>query len=201
MEQSPSWEANGFSASQEISHILWNPEIHFSIHKCWPPVPILSHIDPVNAPTSHYQNIHLNIILPSTPVSSKWSLSLTFPHQDPVYTSTPPIRATYPAYLILLDLSPEQYLLSSTDHSAPHYILLSPPLLPHPSWVQIFSSAPYSQAPSAYVPPLLWATKFHALIGRMFPLDRKLTLLEITAKDSTCFPGVETWAVLIVTQE
>ena len=27
MEQSPSWEANCFSASQEIPHILWNPKL------------------------------------------------------------------------------------------------------------------------------------------------------------------------------
>jgi len=33
MKQSPSWEANQFSASQEIPCILWNPKIHYSIHK------------------------------------------------------------------------------------------------------------------------------------------------------------------------
>ena len=47
--------------------------------------------------------MQLNIILLSTPGSPKWSLSLRFPHQNPVYAS-PLTHAGYlPAHLILLD--------------------------------------------------------------------------------------------------
>ena len=63
--------------------------------------PIPSRIDPVHAPTFHFLMIHLNIILIPTPGSPKWSPSLRFRHQNPVYTSPLPHRATCPANLIL----------------------------------------------------------------------------------------------------
>jgi hypothetical protein len=38
MEQSSSWEANRFAASQEIPRILWDPKIYYRIHKSPPTV-------------------------------------------------------------------------------------------------------------------------------------------------------------------
>jgi len=70
-EQRPSWEANRFSASQEIPRILWNPKIHYRIHKCPPPVAILRQLDSVHSPTSHFLGSililpsHLRLGLPS----------------------------------------------------------------------------------------------------------------------------------------
>jgi len=53
-------------------------------------------------PHPNFLMIHLHITFPST--FSKWSLSLRFPHQNPVYNSPLPIPATCPTHLILLDL-------------------------------------------------------------------------------------------------
>ena len=83
--QSPSWEANWFAASQEIPRISRNQKVHYRTHKRPTPVPVLGQPNPVHIPTSHLLEVHPNIIHPSTPRSPQWSLSLQFPHQDPIF--------------------------------------------------------------------------------------------------------------------
>jgi hypothetical protein len=95
MEETPSWEAKLFAASQEIPRILWNPKVHFLIYKCSPPVSILSQPNPVHNPISHFLEIHININLPSAPGSPQWSLSHRFPHQNPLHASP----LTQPSYM------------------------------------------------------------------------------------------------------
>ena len=94
MEQRPSWEANGFSANQEIHRVLWNPKAHYHIHKNPPFVTILSPRNPVHASPPHFLKAPFDIIFPSTPRSSKWPLSLRSPDQNRLLS---PIFATCPS--------------------------------------------------------------------------------------------------------
>ena len=114
MEQSPSWEASGFSANQVIPRILWNPKVHYHIHKCPPPVPILSQLHPVHTAKFHFLKIHLNIILPSTFGSVKWSFSQVSPPKPCIRLSHPYALHAPPISFFSI-LSPEQYWVSGTD--------------------------------------------------------------------------------------
>ena len=80
MQQSPSWEANRSSASQEIPRILWKSKVNFCIYKIPPHIPILNQINPFHALyTISLKSI--SILPPIMPSSSKWYLSLRFPYQ------------------------------------------------------------------------------------------------------------------------
>ena len=91
-------------------------------HSKYPPsVPILSQLDPVHTPTSHFLKTHFNIILPSTPGSPNLYLSLGFPHQNLIYASPlPHTRYMPPPPISFFSIwSPEQYWVSSADPNYP----------------------------------------------------------------------------------
>ena len=100
------WEANRFSANQEIPRIVWSPKIHYHIYKSpLPPVPILRQFRLVHAPphiTLRGRSIlilysHLRLGLPSGLFPS------SFPIKALYVPPFAPIRATCPVHLIRPD--------------------------------------------------------------------------------------------------
>jgi len=73
-EQSPCWEANSHSASQEISRLSWDPKAHYRVYQS----PMHSaHTFPPYIP-----KMHLNIFLPSARRSTEWSFLFRFSDQN-----------------------------------------------------------------------------------------------------------------------
>jgi hypothetical protein len=73
---------------------LWNPKVHYRVHKSPPPDPILSQPNPIRPDDPYLSKVHLNVILPSTLRSSQWSLPFWPPKQNPTNTSPLP-HASY----------------------------------------------------------------------------------------------------------
>ena len=117
MEHRPSWEASRFSASQKIPHILWNPKVHYCIHKCPPPDPIQSHLGPVHIPTPHFLMIHFNIIPPiyASVFQVVSFLQVSPPKPCIRVSSLPHVLHALPISFFSIMIT-RKYLVRSTDH-------------------------------------------------------------------------------------
>jgi len=82
VEWSLSWEAKSYLASQEISRLIRNSRFHFRVHNDPPLVPYLSQMHPVHNFPPCFPEIRSNIILPSLPKSSEWSLPFRYFNQN-----------------------------------------------------------------------------------------------------------------------
>jgi len=61
--------------------LLWNPKVHYSVHKILPLIPTLSQMQPFHNSPPYFPKIHSNIF-PSTRKSSKWYLPFRFSNKN-----------------------------------------------------------------------------------------------------------------------
>ena len=131
MVQSPSWAANWFAVSQEISPFHGTRRFitaltsvcHLSLSWASPIQSIYPH--PTSWRSILILSTHLHLVSPV----------VSFPPVSPPRPYTPPSPHPYAQPIsFFLILSPAQYWVRSTNHLAPRYVISSIPPLRRPSY-------------------------------------------------------------------
>jgi hypothetical protein len=139
VEQTPSWEAYSSLTSQEIPHVLWNPTVHYRIHKSQWRVPILKQNLSSPRPSILFLlrsilifSFHLRLCLPSS-----------------VFTSVRPTRHLHVFLFSAIRATCPQSPTSWFDH--PNYFRCDTVHAAPPSFVaQMYSSSALSRRLSVY---------------------------------------------------
>jgi hypothetical protein len=139
--QSHYWRTNCYSATQQSTSILWNPNICYSCHNTSFLTNMLSHTNPFHIHPKIYSrsvwivSYRVPLSLPSSLLSSEFSVRIMY-----LFIFSP-MSDTCAAYFIILDLKIRCYLESSTPCKSPHYAIFWKFIWLLPSYIQIFSSA------------------------------------------------------------
>jgi hypothetical protein len=110
MEESASWEADSFSASQEIPNNLWNPKVHYRLDNSLPPAPILTQINKVHVFPSDFCRIRFNITVPPTARFSEWSLFHSFSNKTLYLCTSPPPHVLHTQHILSFFYNNKQQL-------------------------------------------------------------------------------------------
>jgi hypothetical protein len=86
MGQSPSWEANSHSASQEISRPLWDQKVHNRVHKSPLLAPVQSHMNPEQGADTSF-----NYVMPA-PVAVRYKPRMVLDRSNTGIVGSNPAR-------------------------------------------------------------------------------------------------------------
>jgi hypothetical protein len=185
MEQSPFWEANSLSASQEITCLLANPKFHYRVHNSPPLVPVLSQTIPVHNFPPYFPKIYYNTILLFMPIPSEWCLPFRFSEQ-----SVNTLFSSLPCVLIATSHLPRLDQLNNIWWSVQVMKLLIMQSSPF-SWHFFPLRSKYS--PQHPVLPFVWETEFLTQLSTIsyskylqLPFIYGCRLLHPHTQDSTC---------------
>jgi hypothetical protein len=154
MELSTPWEVISFVLTWKFSSILWNSKIHYRIHNSFLHL-LLSWTRPIQSTTPQ-------------PIRVR-SISILSTHLCPGLPSGLIPSGFHTNNLYMLTFSHLCYMLHSShlsqlDHS--NYTLKIVSIFPITSFlVKIFSSAPCSQTPLVFIPPLMLETECHIIMN------------------------------------